>query len=102
MTTTGNGHSRAATSARRRGRRGDVRPGQEPIAALTPDLGPLPPIPVMHGAVLATDPTLVIARLIARAWMRYRTDGHRTRRARRWQTCSAQALSGIGVEGAVR
>lgn len=70
MTTTGNGHSRAATSARRRGRRGDVRPGQEPIAALTPDLGPLPPIPVMHGAVLATDPTLVIARLIARAWMR--------------------------------
>jgi hypothetical protein len=39
----------------------------------------------MHGAVLATDPTLVIARLIARAWMRYRTGGHRTRRARRWQ-----------------
>jgi hypothetical protein len=66
MTTTGNG--RAATSARRRGRRGDVHPGQEPIAALTPDLGPLPPIPVMHGAVLATDPTLVIARLIARFW----------------------------------
>jgi hypothetical protein len=38
---------------------------------------------VTLGAVLAIDPTLVIARLIARAWMRYRTDGHHTRRARR-------------------
>ena len=83
MTTTGNGHSRAATSTRRRGRRGNARAGQEPIVALTPDLGPLPPIPVTHGAVLAIDPTLVIARLIARAWVRYRTDGHHTRRARR-------------------
>jgi len=77
MATTGNGHSRAATSARRRGRRENARPGEQPIAALTPDLGPLPPIPVTHGAVLATDPTLAIARLIARAWMRYRTEGHR-------------------------
>jgi hypothetical protein len=49
---------------------------------LTPDLGPLPPIPVALGAVLATDPTLVIARLVARAWMRYRTDRHRTPRSR--------------------
>jgi hypothetical protein len=81
MRTVGNGHSRAATSARRRGRRANARPGEEPIAALTPDLGPLPPIPVALGAVLATDPTLVIARMVARAWMRYRTDGHRMPRA---------------------
>jgi len=54
MTATGNGHRRAATSARRRERWGNARPGQEPIAALTPDLGPLPPIPVTLGAVLAT------------------------------------------------
>ena len=77
MTTTGNGHSRAATSTRRRGRRGNARAGQEPIAALTPDLGPLPPIPVMHGAVLATDPTLErvehagLARSVEALWRRY-------------------------------
>jgi len=82
MTTTGNGHSRAATSARRRGRREDARPGEQPIAALTPDLGPLPPIPVTLGAALATDPTLIIARQIARVWMRYRTGGHRTPHSR--------------------
>jgi len=81
MRTVGNGHSRAATLARRRGRWENARPGEEPIVALTPDLGPLPPIPVTLGAVRATDPTLVIARLIARAWMRYRTRGHHTRRA---------------------
>ena len=82
MTTTSNSHRRTATSARRRARRENARPGEEPIAALTPDLGPLPPIPVALGALLATDPTLVIARLIARAWMRYRTDGHRMPRSR--------------------
>jgi hypothetical protein len=68
-------------SARGRGRREDARPGEQPIAALTPDLGPLPPIPVTHGAVLATDPTLAIARQIARAWMRHRTDGDRMPRS---------------------
>jgi len=41
---------------------GNARPGQEPITALTPGLGPLPPIPVTLGAALATDPTLIIAR----------------------------------------
>jgi len=82
MTTTSNGHSRTATSAQRRERRENARPGEEPIAVLTPDLGPLPPIPVALGAVLTTDPTLVIARMVARAWMRYRTDGYRTPRSR--------------------
>jgi hypothetical protein len=75
MTTTSNSHT--TTSAPRRERRANARPGEEPVTALTPDLGPLPPIPV-----LATDPTLVIARLVARAWMRYRTDRHRTPRSR--------------------
>jgi hypothetical protein len=82
MTPTSNSHRRTATSARRRGRRENVRPGEEPITTLTPDLGPLPPIPVALGAVLATDPTLVIARMVARAWMRYRTDRHRMPRSR--------------------
>jgi hypothetical protein len=82
MTTTSNSHSHTATSAPRRERRANARPGEEPVTALTPDLGPLPPIPVALGAVLATDPTLVIVRLVARAWMRYRTDRHRTPRSR--------------------
>jgi hypothetical protein len=81
MATTSNGHSRTATSAQRRERRENARPSEEPIA-LTPDLGPLPPIPVALGAVLTTDPTLVIARMVARAWMRFRTDGYRTPRSR--------------------
>jgi hypothetical protein len=37
---------------------------------------------VVLGDVLAPDPTLVIARLVARGWMRYRTDGHRTPHSR--------------------
>ena len=81
MRTMGNGHSRAATLTRHcAGLWKNGCPGEVPIAALTPGLGPVPPIPVAL-RVVSTDPTLVIARLVARAWMRYQTARHRPRPA---------------------
>jgi len=61
-------HNAIATLARSRQWRSTAGSGDESVAGLTPGLGPLPSVPVTRGGVPATDPALVIARVVARAW----------------------------------